>query len=133
MEAVKTLVKIEMSEELFRKYEEQAGGGLLPVEQIMETRLRHCVDHTSVRGLCFNDQSRRNLEQITGHLLKSPEDAVASLKQMTTLKVGGVSIKLSQDILRRAESRAASFRMPLEEWLQREITIGLETAVGLRG
>lgn len=125
-------MRLEVAEEILRRYDEQVPADRT-VEDVMSQRLASCVEHNAVRGLYFDDKQRAEMEQAFGYLLHSASETVQLAKNLVTVKVAGVNIKLEQMILKRAQSRAQAMRMSIEEWLEREITAGLETAVGLRG
>lgn len=127
----KLALKIELPDGVVQRYDDQNEHGR-PVEELMAKRLANCVDHNAVRGLYFNDEQRIVLEGLTGAMLPTPADALLKIRQMVTVKVNGVDIQLDQQILKRAEGRAGSMRMTIEEWLEKEITVAMEFAVGLR-
>lgn len=125
-------MRLEVSEDVLRRYDEQVPADRT-VEDVMAQRLASCVEHNAVRGLYFDDKQRAELEKTFGYLMHTAGEVVHLAQNMVTVKVAGVNIKLEQMVLKRAQSRAQAMRMSIEEWLEREITAGLETAVGLRG
>lgn len=128
----KIALRIELSDDTVRAYDDQ-NEITRPVEELMAQRLVDCIDHNAERGLYFNDAQRAELEKIFGYLLPSANETVQLARNMATVKIAGVNIRLEQAILKRAKTRADAMRMSLEEWLEKEIAFGLETAVGLRG
>lgn len=132
MAQTKLALRVELPEEVIARYDDHTPSGM-SIEDIMAKRLASCVDHNATRGLYFNDEQRSELEKILGgHVLNSADAAIQRGRALSTVKVGGVDIQLDQTLLKRAESRALGMRMSIEEWLAKEITVGLETAVGLR-
>ena len=99
----------------------------------MAERLRRCVDHSASRAVYFNDAERSELETLTGgHLINTATEALARIRATVTILAGEVEVIVPQDILARAASRAASYRISTEEWLRRELLVGLERATGMR-
>lgn len=125
---------ITLPEELVVEYSNQADAAKRPLEKVISDRLRGCITHTSGRGLYFNDDQRGRLEKMTGgHVIQNADDALSKVRTVLEVRIGdALTIELSERILTRAASRAKSFRMSTAAWLKRELTEGLEKAVGLR-
>jgi len=127
------LVKLSIPAATFAQYEGQAKLAKHSVEKILSDRLRTCVDHTSGRGLYFNDAQRSHLERITGgHLINDAEMALTYVKTTVEVTVGGVVVELTDRVLQRCASRAKSERKSLEQYVTKEVIQGLERACGLR-
>ena len=128
-----TRVVISIPDPLFHQYEEQAKSVKLPVEKILSDRLRTCVEHTSGRGLYFDSATRADLERITGgHLIPNAQIAIEKIRTVVNLKVGDITIELTERVLARCASRAKSERKSLEEYVKKEVILGLERVTGLR-
>lgn len=129
----KVLVKLSLPERIFAQYEDQAKLAKQNVEKVLADRLRGCISHTSGRGLYFNDEQRAHLERITGgHLINDADAAIMRVKTTVEVKVGGITIELTDRILQRCASRAKSERKSLEQYVIKEVTQGLERSCGLR-
>jgi hypothetical protein len=126
-------LQILLPEDIAEQYDVQARNSGHTAEKICSDRLRTCVTYTSGRGLYFSDPERSDLERITGgHLISDAATALARIKTTVTLKVGDISIELTDRVLARASSRAKSERKTLEEYVRKEVIQGLERSVGLR-
>jgi hypothetical protein len=131
--ATKVRLTILLPEDVAEKYDEQAKHSGHTTEKICADRLRTCVTYTSGRGLYFDDRERSELEHITGgHYISDAAAALARIKTTVTLKVGDISIELTDRVLARCSSRAKSERKTLEEYVKKEVIQGLERSVGLR-
>lgn len=129
----KTRVILMVPDELFHQYEAQAQSVKLPVEKILSDRLRTCVEHTSGRGLYFDSATRADLERITGgHLIPNAQIAIEKIRTVVNLKVGDITIELTERVLARCASRAKSERKSLEDYVKKEVIQGLERSTGLR-
>lgn len=129
----KVLVKLSLPEKIFAQYEDQARAAKQNVEKVLADRLRGCISHTSGRGLYFTDEQRAHLERITGgHLINDADAALMRVKTTVEVKVGGITIELTDRILQRCASRAKSERKSLEQYVIKEVTQGLERSCGLR-
>jgi hypothetical protein len=132
-DSTKVRLQLHLPEPVVMQYEDQARRDKVTCEKEMEDRLRRCVSHTATRGLYFNDAQRSELEKMTGgHFIDSPEQALSRIRNVVKVRVGNVTVELNQQVLDRAASRAAAFRMPVEKWLEKEIIEGMERATGLR-
>lgn len=129
----KVLVKLSIPEIVHAQYEDQARSVKQSVEKVLSDRLRACVTHTSGRGLYFTDDQRSHLERITGgHLITDADAALAKIRVTVELKVGSVTIELSERVLSRCVSRAKAERKSLDEYVTKEVIQGLERATGIR-
>lgn len=129
----KVRLTITIPESIVSRYESQAKAVALPVEKVLSDRLRACVDHTSGRGLYFNDAERSHLERITGgHIIPNTAIALDKIRTVVSLKVDDVTIELSERILARCASRAKSERKSFSDYVKKEVIQGLERVVGLR-
>lgn len=129
----KVRIQLHIPESTYDSYSAQAAAAKLAVEKICSDRLRTCVTHTSGRGLYFTDAERSDLERITGgHLISDAPTALQRIKTTVTLRVGDISVELTDRVLQRASSRAKSVRKSLEEYVRKEVIEGLERSVGIR-
>lgn len=129
----KVRLQFHVPEATVAQYELQARAAGISVEKCCSDRLRTCVNHTSGRGLYFNDAERSDLERITGgHLIDNAAIALQRVKTTITLKVGDITVELNERVLARCTSRAKAERKTLEEYVRKEVIQGLERATGLR-
>jgi hypothetical protein len=129
----KVRLQIHIPESTIEQYELQARAAGQSLEKVCSDRLRTCINHTSGRGLYFNDDERSKLEHITGgHLINDAAMALMRVKTTVELKVGGITIELTDRVLQRCASRAKSTRKSLEEFVRKEVIEGLERSSGLR-
>ena len=130
-----TKVRLQLSipESIISRYEEQARAAKVPLEKLLSDRLRTCIDHTSGRGLYFNDVERAALERMTGgHMILDAAAALVKIHTTINLKVADISIELNERVLARCASRAKSERKTFDEYIRREVIQGLERSTGLR-
>jgi hypothetical protein len=126
-------LQVTLPESTVAQYEAQAREVKLPVEKVMSDRLRSCVDHTAGRSLYFNSEQRATLERITGgHLIMDAQAALEKIRANVQLKLGDITIELTDRVLARCASRAKSERKTLEEYVKKEVIQGLERSTGLR-
>jgi len=129
----RTRVILMLPDSLFHQYEDQAKSINVSVEKVLSDRLRTCVEHTSGRGLYFDSATRADLERITGgHLIPNAQIAIEKIKTVVNLKVGDITIELTERVLARCASRAKSERKTLEDYVKKEVILGLERVTGLR-
>lgn len=129
----KVRLQLHIPESIVARYEEQAKAAKVSLEKVCSDRLRTCVSHTSGRGLYFNDDERSALERITGgHLINDATVALDRIRTTVSLKVGDITIELSERLLARASSRAKAERKSLAEYVTKEVIQGLERSVGIR-
>jgi hypothetical protein len=129
----KVRIQLHIPEATAILYEAQAKLVKQPVEKVMSDRLRTCVNHTSGRGLYFNDAQRSELERVTGgHLISDADTALQKIKVVVQLKVGDIEVALTGRVLERAMARAKSERRTLEDYVRKEVIQGLERSTGLR-
>jgi len=130
-----TRVRVQLSipEDVVVQYEAQSKTVKQSLEKTLSDRLRSCVNHTSGRGLYFNDEQRSHLERITGgHIITDANMALQKIKVVVELQVAGVTVELNERVLARCTSRAKSERKTFEEYVKKEVIQGLEKSVGLR-
>lgn len=126
-------ISLTLPEDIYARYDAQGKAAKVSPEKAMADRLRRCVSYVASRPLYFDDAARNELEQITGgHQLDSAESALTRIRNTVSVKVGDVTIVIPRQVLDRAHSRAAAFRIPVEAWLEREILEGLERSTGMR-
>jgi hypothetical protein len=129
----KVRVQLHLPESVVNKYETQAQSVKQPVEKVMSDRLRTCVTHTSGRGLYLNDDQRSSLERMTGgHLIMDADMALQKIHTTVSLKVGDITIELTERVLARCASRAKAERKSFEDFVKKEVIQGLERSTGLR-
>lgn len=129
----KVRLQLHIPESVYDEYVSQAQSAKQGVEKVCSDRLRTCVNHTSGRGLYFTDAERASLERITGgHLIDNAAMALQRVQTTVSLKVGDVTIELTERLLVRASSRAKAERKTLAEYVTKEVIQGLERSVGIR-
>lgn len=132
METTATRVRIELSEELFRKYEIQTQGAGVPIEQYLSERLRETVGYNSVHGIYLNDAARHELMDLLKRNFNTPLGLMEIMRNAVTLHLEGAKAVLDQTLLKRAQARATAEHVSLEDWLAREAILGLERTCGMR-
>ena len=100
------------------------------VEDEIFCRLRDCREHTAAQPIYLNDLQRQELSHLAGKLIRTPEDLLKLVHEMTAVKVGGVEIPLGDQLIKRLETR--KFGKSWKELLTGLVTSGLEGEVGLR-
>jgi hypothetical protein len=123
-------VQLSCPTDLYDTYE--AKGRLVHrnAEDEMLTRLATCIDHTSTTALYLDDKARQELEAIAGRSLKSAKDVVAWARSIATFSVAGVNVPLSEQLMKRLDSRRFGKSMP--EFVSRTTVDLLEKEVGMR-
>lgn len=130
--STKMVVKIELPEALYIRYEEEGARNTRSAEEEIVKRLNGCKEHTANRPLYFNDKNRRELEDLLGrHLAGDPEVLLARLRNAMKLKVGDVKITLDSHIIDRLTTRV--FRgQNLEDNIKTWVVEALEKHAGMR-
>lgn len=131
--ATRHIVRVELLEDLLRRYEIQANGaGAHSVEDYLAERLKRAIDYDAVNGIYLKDADRHELEQHLGRNFSTAAELLGLIRNGVTIKVGGADVVLDQTTLKRAEARAAAERLTLHQWLAKEALQGIERTCGLR-
>jgi len=130
--ASKVIIKLELLEAVYVKYEKDAKDNGRTVEEELAIRLRRSVDFTADRPLYVPDAERRELEHILGgHLLKDAGQLVARVCASSKVKVADVEIEIDARLKERLKSRV--FRgESIESVIKREVLLGLQRFCGMR-
>jgi hypothetical protein len=124
-------VMVELPETIYDQYVEQAIARNRNTEEVLTERLCRTKDHTALNGLYFNDDEKRELEKIIGHMVGDAAGALLRLKTTVVVDVGDVKVELDTKLVARLRTRV--FRgQTFEGNVQRETKRGLEEYVGMR-
>lgn len=123
-------LRIRLSEDLHDTYAERAIKHKREVEDEISLRLKSCRDHTSLTPIYVTDQTRNELTLIAGRTIASEADLLKWAKDISTMKIGGVEIQLSNRLLSRLETRA--YGRSLADAIRDAVVERLEEYVGLR-
>jgi hypothetical protein len=110
-------LRIDLPLALVEAYEQQAARLRIPVEELLAMRLRDCLGHTASRPLYFNDEQRKMLEKLAGHMLRTPEEALQRLAQGFQVLLGDTVIELDADTARRIPALLHSPKRTKERFL----------------
>lgn len=127
---VKQRVQLTCPTDLYDFYEEKGRLVHRSAEDEMIVRLTTCRDHTSPTALYLDDKARQELEAIAGRQLKSARDVVTWARSIATFSVAGVNVPLSEQLMKRLDSRRFGKSMP--EYVSRTTVDLLEKEVGMR-
>lgn len=116
--------------DLYDRYQDKGRLQHRSAEDEMLTRLTTCIEHTSPTALYLDDKARQELEAISGRTLKSAKDVVAWARSIATFSVAGVNVPLSEQLMKRLDSRRFGRSMP--EFVSSTTVDLLEKEVGMR-
>lgn len=128
--STKQRVQLTLPVELVDTYEAKGKLTKRSAEEEMATRLSTCRDHTSATAIYVDDTTRQALEAIAGHKLTSGGDLLGWARTLASLAVNGVSVPLSEQLLKRLDGRKFGQRLP--EYISRTTVELLEQSVGMR-
>ena len=123
-------VKLTLSEDTYRKYEEEAKAKEQSVERILEDRLWRFEEVRSAKPVIIDDEHRRQLDSLLGRNLQTPQELVLFLQRALAVKVDNVRIALQPALLERLHSRAIG--MTFEKFMNDLVIRHLEEYSGLR-
>ncbi len=123
-------LRIPLAEPVLERYQIEAQSYGVSLEQLLGNRLTECVTHNATKPLYFDDAMRRELETVLGKNLDKPATVVALLKKALSVKINGVSVTLTPDVVERLRTRhhVGDFGTWLAELINQE----LQRYVGLR-
>jgi hypothetical protein len=122
--------RVTLPEPLYDHYAERAVKCGRTVEEELGLRLERAKYHVADSPIYFDDAQRRELSELSGKLLRSPEDVINWLKPLVSLSIGHVSVPLDDRLLKRLASR--QFGHSWEEHIRHTVTEALESFVGMR-
>lgn len=137
-------VRLILPEELSRRFEIQAQGAGMELEQYLAKRLAETIDYDAKHGIYLKDGDRAELTQLLERNFNTPAELVEIVRQGVTLKfftrpipdglqlVAVGNVVVGQTLLKRAAARAQVEHVDTGEWLGREAIIGLERTCGMR-
>jgi len=123
-------VSLHIPTDVLADYVEQGKNLSKPADEVMEKRLRSCINYTGSKPLYFDDEDRSRLEALIGKNVFSPTEALQLLERQRTLTVENVDITLKPQLLARLKSRC--FVPDFEAWLSKLVVEELERYCGLR-
>ena len=126
----KQRVQLTMTSDLYDIYESKGRISKRSAEDEMLARLTTCRDHTSSTALYIDDTTRQALEAIAGRKLTSGGDILAWARTLASLTVAGVVVPLSEQLMKRLDSRRFGRSMP--EYVSHTTVDLLEKEVGMR-
>lgn len=126
----KQRVQLTMTSDLYDIYEAKGRVSKRSAEDEMLARLTTCRDHTSSTALYIDDSTRMALEAVAGRPLRSGGDILGWARTLATLTVAGVVVPLSEQLMKRLDSRRFGATMP--EYVSRTTVDLLEKEVGMR-
>jgi hypothetical protein len=126
----KQRLQLAIDTDLYDFYEAKGRLSFRNAEDEILTRLATCREHTSPTALYLDDKTRQELEAIAGRQLKSARDVVQWARSIATFSVAGVNVPLSEQLMKRLDSRRFGKSMP--EYVSRTTVDLLEKEVGMR-
>jgi len=130
--AIRQVMRLELSQELFQRYEIQANAAGKTVEDYLSDRLEKTIDYNSVHGIYLQDGDRLEMMNFLKRNFSTASQLMEIMRNAVTLKLEGAQAILDQTLLKRAQARADVERVSLEDWLVREAIAGLERTCGMR-
>lgn len=128
---VQVRISLNLPEKLHDLYAERATKFGRTVEEEVMLRLVKAKDWTSTQPIYFTDSDRAALTNALGHLITTPQELLAQLKNIIKLKVGEVVVPLDERLMVRLGTRVMRGQT-MESMLVREVTEALERFTGLR-
>lgn len=123
-------LSLRLPEDIYDIYAERAAKSGRTVEAEIADRLSTCRNHTSVSPVYFDDSARNELSQLAGTLMRTPEDVLRFVRHLVSLKVAGIEVPLSAQLITRLTAR--SFGRTWEETIRYVVVDELEKHVGMR-
>lgn len=125
-----TRVTFPLDEELYDHLAERAAKRGHKVEHEIAERLALTRNYTALTPIYLDDDVRGQLSQIAGRTIRTPEELLSWARSVSSLTVQGTRIDLSEQLLKRLETRR--FGLSLPELLSKLVPEQLEEYVGLR-
>lgn len=129
-EVVIVRTTIDLNEQTYDQYYEQATALNREVEDVMAQRLQKCVGQRD-NGLFFNDAQKKRLDKCVGHNIGDAEGALQRLENLSKITVDDIVIELDPRLKQRLDSRAKMRRKDLAELIRHEVVMGLKRFAGL--
>lgn len=137
-------VRVTLPEELAARYEIQAKGAGMELEDYLAKRLAETLDYDAKHGIYLKDGDRAELTQILERNFNTADELLTIIRQGVTIKFftrpmeGGLqlvaagNVVVGQTLLKRAAARAQVEHVDVGEWLGKEAILGLERTCGMR-
>lgn len=100
-----TVVRIDLPLATIEPYQQEADRRKVPLADVVKSQLKRCKNYKASKPLYFNDEQRAKLETILGVNCEDAESALLMIKEITTFKVGGVEVVMSDYDIRRLRGR----------------------------
>ena len=123
-------LSLRIPESLLSAYEDQAVRSKRSVEDMILDRLRQCAAYVDTQPIYISDSDRNTLSQLASKRIANATELISWARSLTSISVGGVSVPLSEQLVKRMETR--KFGKTWAELTRAMVTDGLETAVGMR-
>ena len=123
-------LSLRIPESLLSTYEDQAVRSKRSVEDMILDRLRQCAAYVDTQPIYISDSDRNTLSQLASKRIANATELISWARSLTSISVGGVSVPLSEQLVKRMETR--KFGKTWAELTRAMVTDGLETAVGMR-
>tara|TARA_R110002060_G_scaffold6217_1_gene9505 strand:- start:3 stop:416 length:414 start_codon:yes stop_codon:yes gene_type:complete len=125
-------LRIQLPTDTFNIYSNQALESGQDVEDLIQHRLRQCVNESTYTGrtLVINPETRQELESALGRSFSTGTELSSYITKSFQLAVGKIKVALAPELLRRIETRA--IRKDFGEFLKDTVIKQLEHVVGLR-
>jgi hypothetical protein len=118
-------VKLNLPKYLVEAFEKEGD-----LEAVLESRLIAAANYTSKKPLYIDDSTRQQFDSLFGKNFSTPEELLAAVKKLMTVKVEKVNIALNPTLITRLRTRC--FGLPFEDFLVKQVVGGLEEYVGMR-
>ncbi len=127
-----TYVRVKLDGDTYQAYEQQANRQGKPVEDLIAQRLNEVKAQDSYDGrtVIINPTDRTRLESAIQRNFVDGAEMVNYLINEHTVKVGGISVELSAELLRRLRARCG--RNDWETFIGITLIDSLERYVGMR-
>lgn len=130
-ESTSLRVKLSLSEDILRQYEERARATGVALEELLARRLTETVGQTANRPIYFNDAARIELEGLLGHNLGGAKQVLDAVGKLARIRTGPATINLNEALLARLRSRCPRNKK-FDDYLGETMVMLLEQFTGLR-
>lgn len=121
---------LRLPEELYDAYGARALKRGREPEHEIAAHLAATKDYNGSQPIYLTDDDRNTLSVLAGRTIRTPQDLISWAHSISSIKVAGTEVELSETLLIRLRSRA--FGKPMPEHIRKTVTECLEEFVGMR-
>ena len=123
-------ISIRLPEELADVFAARALKRGRETETEIAAHLSQTRDFNASQPIYIGDEGRSALSVLAGRALTSEASIISWAQNVSTIRVAGVEVPLSEQLLKRLSTR--TFGKTLEDYIRQSVTESLESLVGMR-